>query len=105
MSDNALRDELTKLKEQVAELQSARTQPPSPPDLQGSDAATEESAMTGAGQSDQDGVSSEGAEQKDAEEQIRDFVNALDQEIKSTNPMTVLVVFSLGVLIGRLLPR
>ena len=105
MSDNALRDELTKLKEQVAELQSARTQASSPQDLQVQDNATENPAMSSAEISDPESVSSEGAEEKDAEEQIRDFVNALDQEIKSTNPMTVLVVFSLGVLIGRLLPR
>ena len=60
---------------------------------------------TRAEEADQDTVFPEGAEEKDTEEQIRDFVNALDQEIKSTNPMTVLVVFSLGVVIGRLLPR
>ena len=105
MSDNALRDELTKLKEQVAELQSARTQAPSPQDLQGRDAVSENPAATDAEISDQNSVSAEGTEEKDVEKQIRDFVNALDQEIKSTNPMTVLVVFSLGVLIGRLLPR
>ena len=105
MSDNALKDELTKLKEQVAELQSARNQPPSPPDLQEQDAVSEDPALTGAANLDLDNASSEDPEEKDAEEQIRDFVNALDQEIKSTNPMTVLVVFSLGVLIGRLLPR
>ena len=105
MSDNALRDELTKLKEQVAELQSARTQAPSPPDLQGQDTVSENPAATDAEISDQNSVSAEGTEEKDVEKQIRDFVNALDQEIKSTNPMTVLVVFSLGVLIGRLLPR
>ena len=105
MSDKALRDELTKLKEQVAELQSARTQKPSPQDLQVQDADSEHPAMTGAEISDRESVSAEGAEEKDVEDQIRDFVNALDQEIKSTNPMTVLVVFSLGVLIGRLLPR
>ena len=105
MSDKALRDELTKLKEQVAELQSARTQAPSPSDLQTQEAVSENPAMTGAEISAQESVSAEGAEEKDVEEQIRDFVNALDQEIKSTNPMTVLVVFSLGVLIGRLLPR
>ena len=105
MSDNALRDELTKLKEQVAELQSDRTQAPSPQDLKVQDNATENPVITGAEISDPENTSDEGAEEKDTEEQIRDFVNALDQEIKSTNPMTVLVVFSLGVLIGRLLPR
>ncbi len=105
MSDKALRDELTKLKEQVAELQSARTQAPSPPDLPARDTVSENPVNSVAEKSDQDSLTSESAEQKNTEEQIREFVNALDQEIKSTNPMTVLVVFSLGVLIGRLLPR
>ena len=105
MSDKAIRDELTKLREQVAELQSARTHAPSLQEQQVPDAALQNQVMTGAEEADQDTVFPEGVEEKDAEEQIRDFINALDQEIKSTNPMTVLVVFSLGVVIGRLLPR
>jgi ElaB/YqjD/DUF883 family membrane-anchored ribosome-binding protein len=105
MSDKAIRDELTKLREQVAELQSARTNAPSPQEQQVPGAAPQDLVTTRAEEADQDTVFPEGAEEKDTEEQIRDFVNALDQEIKSTNPMTVLVVFSLGVVIGRLLPR
>ena len=104
MSDKALKDELTKLKAQVAELQSAR-QAPSPPEPRAQEAVSEKPAPTATEQLNQESVDYEGAEEKDVEEQIRDFVSALDQEIKSTNPMTVLVVFSLGVLIGRLLPR
>ena len=105
MSDKAIRDELTKLKEQVAELQSARSRALSPQERQAPNTATENPAMSGAEESNEDIVSSEDKVEKDAEEQIRDFVNALALEIKSTNPMTALVVFSLGVLIGRLLPR
>ena len=105
MSDKAIRDELTRLREQVAELQSARTHTSSSEKNQVPDTTPESQTDTGTEESTQNIVSSEGAEKQDTEEQIRDFVNALDQEIKSTNPMTVLVVFSLGVLIGRLLPR
>ena len=105
MSDKAIRDELTRLREQVAELQSARTHTSSSQQHEAPDTNPESQTDAGIEESTQDIVSSKGAEKQDTEEQIRDFVNALDQEIKSTNPMTVLVVFSLGVLIGRLLPR
>lgn len=105
MSDKAIRDELTKLREQVAELQSARTPASSPQEYQASDAASGRPMNTEAEASDPNSDSPESAVKQDVEKQIQDFVNALDQEIKSTNPMTALVVFSLGVLIGRLLPR
>ncbi len=105
MSDKAIRDELTRLREQVAELQSARTHTSSSQQHEAPDTTPESQTDTGTEESAQNIVSFEGEEKQDTEEQIRDFVNALDQEIKSTNPMTVLVVFSLGVLIGRLLPR
>lgn len=105
MSDKAIRDELTILKEQVAELQLARNHASSPKEQQTPKTAAENSAKSRAEEPNDDIVFSDRRDEKDAEEQIRDFVNALDQEIKSTNPMTALVVFSLGVLIGRLLPR
>lgn len=41
----------------------------------------------------------------DAEAQIQEFMTALEEDIKDTKPMTMLVVFALGVLIGRLLPK
>ena len=37
--------------------------------------------------------------------QIQELVDALEEEIKDTNPMTMLVVFAFGILIGRFLPR
>ncbi len=35
----------------------------------------------------------------------QELVDVLEEEIKDTRPMTLLVVFALGILIGRLLPR
>lgn len=105
MSDKAMREELMRLKEQVAELQSARTPASSPQEYEASDAAPGGPMKTNAEVSDPHSDSPESTEKQNVEKQIQDFVDALDQEIKSTNPMTALVVFSLGVLIGRLLPR
>ncbi len=105
MSDKAIKDELEKLRKQVADLHSTHAPEISPQENQemGSDSPKE--AIQIAGEADQKNIAAENEEASDAEEKIREFVSALEQEIKSTNPMSVLVVFSLGVLIGRLLPR
>ena len=105
MSDKAIRDELAKLREQVAELHVARTDDTSQQEHHETGAAPQKEALQIAGEVEKNHAPGEGDEIHDSEEQIREFVNALEQEIKSTNPMTVLVVFSLGVVIGRLLPR
>ena len=34
--------------------------------------------------------------------QFRDLLNSIDKDIKDTKPTTLLIVFALGVLIGRL---
>ena len=47
---------------------------------------------------------SEGDE-RDLSSQLEELVEVLEQELKDTNPMTLLIVFALGILIGRLLPR
>lgn len=41
----------------------------------------------------------------DVEAQIKEFIVTLEEEIKETRPMTVLGIFALGVLVGRLLPK
>jgi hypothetical protein len=105
MSDKAIRDELAKLREQVAELHTTRAQATAPEEHQEAESAPENKVMPQSGDPEHTSILAENEETQDAEQQIRDFVEALDKEIKSTNPMTVLVVFSLGVLIGRLLPR
>ena len=105
MSDKAIRDELDKLKEHIEELHSTRTQATAPEEYQ---EPVSVSSNTASSPSEDDYRTTGTADSEvtlDVELQIKDFVDALDQEIKSTNPITILVVFSLGVLIGRLLPK
>ncbi len=105
MSDKAIRDELEKLREQVAGLHSTRIEQKAQQEPEKKIVASQRSDQTADSNPEQTTTLVEDEETSDVEQQIRDFVDALDQEIKNTNPMTVLVVFSLGVLIGRLLPR
>lgn len=44
-------------------------------------------------------------DESDLNSQLEELVEVLEQELKDTNPITLLIVFALGILIGRLLPR
>ena len=44
-------------------------------------------------------------EETDLASMFQELIETVDSELKEANPLTVLVVFALGVLIGRLLPR
>jgi septal ring factor EnvC (AmiA/AmiB activator) len=44
-------------------------------------------------------------EETDIENLFQELVETVDSELKEASPMTVLVVFAFGVLVGRLLPR
>ena len=105
MSNDGIQKELEALRVQVTELSRAR-EPESVSNhnldvredsdqVQSPDSAESEQMM------DQE---SDGS-RLDIEKQIQEFIDALEVEMKDTNPMTVLVIFSVGVLIGRLLPR
>jgi hypothetical protein len=41
----------------------------------------------------------------DLSAQLKDMVDALDKELKDTNPLILLGVFALGLFVGRLLPK
>jgi len=105
MSNNAIQKELEALRVQVAELNRARDTELATnhdPDVSEASDHTQSPIPIEGGQiPDQDGDGSK----MDFEKQIQEFIDALEVEIKDTNPMTVLVIFALGVLIGRLLPR
>jgi len=105
MSNNAIQKELEALRAQVAELNRARdTEQANNHDsdvCEASDQMQSPNSAEGGQIPDQD---SDGSKM-DFEKQIQEFIDALEVEIKDTNPMTVLVIFALGVLIGRLLPR
>lgn len=51
------------------------------------------------------GMDTESAGESDLASLFQELMEVLDNEIKDSNPTTMLVVFSLGVLVGRLLPR
>ena len=105
MSNNAIQKELEALRLQVAELSQARDTELAHNQhsdvSEASDQIQSPNSTAGRQMPDQDG----GGSKIDIEKQIQDFIDALEVEIKETNPMTVLVIFALGVLIGRLLPR
>lgn len=105
MSDKAIRDELAALREQVAALHSTRPNDPSQQEYNGPDSAPPKMEVQSAGEAERDSKPNQAEDAEGIEEQVQEFVSALEQEIKSTNPMTVLVIFSLGILIGRMLPR
>ena len=64
-------------------------------------------AVARTGESDAINVQSESDEdeEKDVNSQIEDLLEALEKELENTSPMTLLIVFALGILVGRLLPR
>ena len=105
MSNNAIHKELEELRVQVAELNRARDTELANnhhPDV--SEASDQMQSPNSAEGGQIPDLDSDGSKM-DFEKQIQEFIDALEVEIKDTNPMTVLVIFALGVLIGRLLPR
>lgn len=104
MSNAAIAKELSELRAQVEELRQARqpeknNQHPHPDEL------PEQSTVPESGTDSNQRVLTEKLGMGNAEAEIQDFISALEEEIKDTNPMTMLVVFAFGVLIGRLLPK
>ena len=105
MSNNSVIHELEELRRQVAELhrarddQSTNDRAPDPPEQH------ERQSLPALDDSEAQQSSEIAGEKSELEKQVQEFVDALDAEIKTTNPMTVLVVFALGIVIGRLLPR
>ena len=103
MSNTAMNRELEELRAQVAELTRTRK------------AETLERHTVASGSSAQTAVDAQGSTSTDVlksdddesgfSSQMQELVDALEQELKGSNPMTMLIVFALGILLGRLLPR
>lgn len=105
MGTNAMQKELEELRAQVAELNRAREAESAKDQSSDQTEASDQEESREVAEAEQiPALESDGSE-KDFEKQIQDLVDALEMEIKDTNPMTVLIIFALGVLIGRLLPR
>ncbi len=48
---------------------------------------------------------SEKDDENDLEHQFQELIETIDTELKEASPVTVLAVFAVGILVGRLLPR
>jgi hypothetical protein len=98
MSNAAITKELSELRAQVEELRQAKK--PEQTDLQ-----PQADGLPEPGTDSIKKVLADKVGIGDAEDQIQELITALEEEIKDTNPMTMLAVFALGVLIGRLLSK
>jgi uncharacterized coiled-coil DUF342 family protein len=108
MADDDIRKEIEELHRQVAELkaerkakkkkqaQASNSQPPT------IEPKTNDSDTTESIEAEVESAKSEAA---DFTSQFKELVETIDEELKEASPVTVLVVFALGVLMGRLLPR
>lgn len=104
MSNTTIAKELSDLRAQVEELQLARKHEQ---ENQGAHPHEQPEAST-VPETDADSIQRVLTDKfgfGDAEDQVQEFIAALEEEINDTNPMTMLVVFALGVLVGRLLPK
>jgi hypothetical protein len=104
-NDDALQADLKEMRKQLDALTASRTE------------RTGQSAPASADRQANSGASASGTGSKQAETggeeggtadlstQLQEFIDGMGRELKETNPVTLLAVFALGVLMGRLLPR
>ncbi|MEN8191071.1 MAG: hypothetical protein ABFS19_14585 [Thermodesulfobacteriota bacterium] len=90
MAKNKGKNELERLRSEAASLQQGEESPATADQLATTAA---ENNMTDTG------------EDHDLNSRLEELVEVLEQELKDTSPITLLIVFALGILIGRLLPR
>ncbi len=108
MGDDYMQNEIEELRAQVAELTAERTAREKEEAQAGnSQPPTGESAaqVSGSTESTEAVAGSVQPEDADLTSQLQELIETIDEELKATSPMTVLVVFALGVVVGRLLPR
>jgi hypothetical protein len=108
MADDYMEKEIEELRAQVAELTAERKAGEKDQAPAGSDQAPPgEPAPQISATNELNEAEEESAEpeESDLKRQFQELFDAIDEELKAANPLTVLVVFALGVLVGRLLPR
>ncbi len=99
MSNSAIQQELEELRAQVAELTQAR-------DIESANIKSSDKIQSHDSTEEKELLNHEIDGSKiDTEQQIQELIDALEVEIKDTNPVTMLIIFTLGVLLGRFLPR
>ncbi|NOR80534.1 MAG: hypothetical protein GQ529_06820 [Methyloprofundus sp.] len=103
-NNNDIRKEMEQLRHQLDTLKQAQQESDSDTAAQDNSTHTEVLEISTAANNAAD-VNTENAGESDLAGQFQELMEVLDKEIKDSDPITMLVVFSLGVLVGRLLPR
>ena len=106
MANDDMKNEIEELRAQVAEL-TAERKVKEKQQASSSQESEKESVAQGTASSDPgtDEAETAKSEVADLSSQFQELIDTIDQELKEASPVTVLVVFALGVLVGRLLPR
>lgn len=95
MRNQQLADELADLRSQLETLRQERL----------AESASPESEMADEAEQEGPDAKVDELEESDLSKQFQELMEQLDQDLKESNPTTLLAVFALGILIGRLLPR
>jgi len=108
MAKDDMRNEIEELRAQVTQLTAERkAKEKEPPRASSGQAAENESVTQGSDTTApaEDEAGAAEPEAADLTSQFQELIDTIDEELKEASPVTVLVVFALGVLVGRLLPR
>mgnify|MGYP000541339050 CR=1 FL=1 len=97
-SKDDVQEELDRLREEVEMLRAQRDAAEAEPEESKTSDAEFDSEPTSQRESDQYTAA-------DLTSELQVLVEAIDKELKDTNPVTLLVVFALGAFVGRMLPR
>jgi hypothetical protein len=100
MAKQDLNSEIDELRTQLEEMKKEREA------AAAADEQEDESALPDAGSADEaateDSAEPDALTEKDMVGQISELLEMIDKDIKDAKPTTLLVVFALGVLVGRL---
>ena len=108
MGDDYMQNEIEELRAQVAELtaeRKAREKERAQAGTSQSPASESAALVTGTTESTEAAAGSVQPEAADLTSQFKELIETIDEELKEASPVTVLVVFAVGVVVGRLLPR
>lgn len=99
MSNKDLQLEIELLQAQLDEIKNKREAEPAEPEPEIEEPAVKSSTT---GTSSAESAADDESIAEDLLVQFREMLDSIDKDIKDTKPSTLLIVFALGVLVGRL---
>ena len=99
MANEDLQLEIELLQAQLNDMKNKRENEPAEPDPEKEDPPVDSSAK---GASSAEPAADDESIAEDLLVQFREMLDSIDKDIKDTKPSTLLIVFALGVLVGRL---